>query len=121
LKVPASCKELALLVLQLAKTLQKTETLNAQNTLSLLETLDGFRRPERLQEGFEACAIAAQKTQDDTSSEHLLILQKALEHALALNPQELSASALSRGLKGTEIGQFIHHERLRTLVTLLEK
>jgi tRNA nucleotidyltransferase (CCA-adding enzyme) len=121
LKVPASCKELALLVLQLAKTLQKTETLNAQNTLSLLEALDGFRRPERLQEGFEACAIAAQNTKDDSSSEHLLILKKALECALALNPQELSASALSRGLKGTEIGQFIHDERLRAVGTLLEK
>jgi len=105
----------------LAKTLQKTETLNAQNTLSLLEALDGFRRPERLQEGFEACAIAAKNTQDHNSSQHLLILHKALEHALALNPQELSASALSRGLKGTEIGQFIHDERLRAVGTLLEK
>jgi len=121
LKVPASCKELALLVLQLAKTLQKTETLNAQNTLSILEALDGFRRPERLQEGFEACAIAAQNTKDDSSSEHLLILKKALECALALNLQELSASAMSRGLKGTEIGRFIHDERLRAVVTLLEK
>ena len=121
LKVPASCKELALLVLDLAKTLQNTETLNAQKTLSLIETLDGFRRPERLQEGFEACAIAAQNTQDDSSSKHLPNLKKALEHALALNPQELSASALSRGLKGTEIGQFIHLERLRAIDTLLEQ
>jgi hypothetical protein len=112
---------LALLVLDLAKTLQNTETLNAQKTLSLIETLDGFRRPERLQEGFEACAIAAQNTQDDSSSEHLLILKKALEHALALNPQELSASALSRGLKGSEIGQFIHLERLRAIDTMLEQ
>jgi tRNA nucleotidyltransferase (CCA-adding enzyme) len=121
LKAPASCKELALLVLQLAQTLQKTETLNAQNTLSFLEALDGFRRPQRLQEGFEACAIAAKNMHDDCSSEHLLFLKKSLECALALNLQELSASALSLGLKGTEIGQFIHDERLRALNTLLEK
>ena len=128
LKVPSHCKELSLLLLQLAQRLTSSTPLTPPGTLELMESLDGFRRPERLREGIIACTLAAKSTKDERTLERLQYLSRAQEALESLNSQalnsqalgtpNLSAQAQALGLKGPEIGQFIHEKRLLVLETL---
>ncbi len=115
LKASSSCKEMALLILQLATLLLDKTAFSAKEALAAIESLDGFRRSERLREGLAACTLAARCAEDTQTLAHLLALSKALACTQLLDPQDLSAKALSLGLKGPEIGQFIHNARLMAL------
>ncbi len=115
LKASSSCKEMALLILQLATLLLDKTAFSAKEALAAIESLDGFRRSERLREGLTACTLAARCAKDTQTLAHLLALSKALACTQLLDPQDLSAKALSLGLKGPEIGQFIHNARLMAL------
>ena len=115
LKASSSCKEMALLILQLATLLLDKTALSAKEALAAIESLDGFRRSERLREGLAACTLAARCAEDTQTLAHLLALAKALACTQLLDPQDLSAKALSLGLNGPEIGQFIHNARLMAL------
>ena len=115
LKAPSHCKEMCLFVIQLTKRLRKKISFTSQYALGTLEALDGFRRTDRFTDGLCACEIAAKSSKDESTLERLKLLSKALEALKALNPQELSSQALALGLKGPDIGHFIHDNRLQLL------
>ena len=119
LKASASSKEMGLLILQLASTLMHTSTITPRETLDTLESLDAFRRADRFKEGLFACTLGAQCSKDHQTLERLSSLSKAIARTEMLDPQELSAKALSMGLKGPEIGQYIHQARLSALENTL--
>lgn len=114
-KAPANCKELATLIHQLGNRVMEVAIIEPGVALELIESMDGFRRPERFQSGLSACTIAATTSKDIRSLSHLKGLSAALECTLHLDSQALSAQALAIGLKGPEIGQYLHDERLKAL------
>jgi tRNA nucleotidyltransferase (CCA-adding enzyme) len=119
LKVPTDCKDMALLMLQLTQKTFSMGTLNASNLLALIESLDGFRRAERLQCALNAALIASTSAAQAQCQQTLQVLTKALACTLTLNIKQLTAEALEQGRQGVEIGQLIHQARLDELVQLL--
>jgi tRNA nucleotidyltransferase (CCA-adding enzyme) len=119
LKVPTDCKDMAMLMLQLTQKTFSMGTLNASNSLALIESLDGFRRAERLQGALHAALMASKFAEQAQLQQTLKVLTQALACTLSLNIKQLTAEALEQGRQGVEIGQLIHQARLGALVQLL--
>jgi tRNA nucleotidyltransferase (CCA-adding enzyme) len=56
LKVPAECRDLALLVARFHGDIRRGRELRASTVLKLLESADALRRPQRFEQVLEACA-----------------------------------------------------------------
>jgi tRNA nucleotidyltransferase (CCA-adding enzyme) len=115
LKAPSSCKEIAVLVFELSQETLKIDSLHAAQALDLLERLDGFRRQERMHEAISTALLAAQETAHALHIQTLERLREAFDCTLNLNTKALTAAALQKGVKGSELGELIHQSRLEAL------
>jgi tRNA nucleotidyltransferase (CCA-adding enzyme) len=115
MKVPSSCKDMAILVFELSLQTLACESMSAVQALELLERWDGFRRPARIQEAISTAILAAQEASRAEHSKVLQRLKEALDCTLKLDTKALTAQALQAGLKGLELGEAIHQSRLKAL------
>jgi tRNA nucleotidyltransferase (CCA-adding enzyme) len=115
LKAPASCKEMANLVFELSIETLQHDTLHATQALEILERLDGFRRPQRIQEAIAAALLAAQQASLPQHAGTLARLMEALECTLKVDTKSITALALQKGQRGPELGESIHQSRLLAL------
>jgi tRNA nucleotidyltransferase (CCA-adding enzyme) len=91
LKVPADCRELALLAARHANTVLDAAELDPQSTLELLNTVDAWRRPERFG---ELLAASFAGVSDESASQARL--QRARAAAAAVD-----AGRIARASSGT--------------------
>lgn len=116
LAVPGACRDLARLVGRWHLHAHRALELRPFKVLELLERLDGFRRPDRVEEFLLACRAdrlgrAGQSLVDYPEAEYL---RRA--HAAAA---EVTASPfVEQGLTGEAIGQAITRERQRRIKAL---
>lgn len=104
-KAPNDYKELALLVTKNHSSYHQLNLQDAESVITLLETLDCFRRPERLK-GF---VIACQA--NNATTDGLARLQQALDIAKSVSAQPF----LDQGLEGKEIAKALHNARVAAL------
>jgi tRNA nucleotidyltransferase (CCA-adding enzyme) len=119
LKVSTGCKDMAILMLQLCQTELSVHTLNAAQTLELIESLDGLRRPDRLKGALEAALIASKFADHLQHQKALEMLTKALTFTLSVEIKPVTAAAVQNGIAGAQIGELIHQARLQALLNLL--
>ena len=117
LKVPADCRELALVMEREHAAVHTSAGLDAEATLALLERCDALRRPARFAELLQACACDAHSlprplAPPDTARGRLA---RALAHVLAVDTAEVAADAAARGLAGPAIGIAVRQARLAAL------
>jgi tRNA nucleotidyltransferase (CCA-adding enzyme) len=106
LKVPADCRDLALLASRHANAVLDASELDAEPLLELFDTVDAWRRPERFAE-LMAAAFAGEPDTADARSR----LERALKAAAGID-----AGAIARAAKGTaEIRGGIHAARLEAI------
>ena len=93
LRVPVALRELAVLVARHHATVANACELHAAALMALLSALDGLRRPERLAEVLEVCALAAGTTSECYAPSHLL--QRLNTVCRAVRPDPALAGAAS--------------------------
>ena len=111
-RVPNAYRELAILTaLHYTKAL-RAETLSADALLTLLSTLDVFRRPERFELFLTSCEAIAQST-EKTLNKQLLV-------AAALTAKAVDVQALIKeGLEGQALAEKLKEQRQAALAKMI--
>lgn len=107
LKAPNDCIAMARLVEAMAPVLAPGQSLDAETILTLLDTADAWRRPERFAILVDTlgCVLL------DDSEQKIAHLRKALDAANTVDAQSLMAE----GISGKALGEAIRNERLRRI------
>jgi tRNA nucleotidyltransferase (CCA-adding enzyme) len=109
-RLPKEYTELANLVHAHHQEVHSAPTLSAEQLITLLEQLDAFRRPERLEPFLTAC----QAINLETSSAPSARLRLAHETAT-----KITAAQIPQGLIGQAIRQAIHEARVSILAQII--
>jgi len=118
LRVPRDFRELALLVTRYHGLYHRDEELRPGTVLELLEKLDAFRRPQRLELFLLACEADSRGRPGYEEQEFAQpgLLRRAYHGATTVNPREV----VERGFSGSKVGEEVHRLRVaairRTLV-----
>jgi tRNA nucleotidyltransferase (CCA-adding enzyme) len=126
LKVPRHLLELAQLTHNLTEFAQAApENPTAETLLTLLESSDAFRRPERFMNGLKAlrCQISAlEKIGAPAINDPTTVLQKAFEAAKAVSGKTIQAHYAATGTpapKGKAMGEVISAQRAKMISNAL--
>ncbi len=116
LRIPKATKELALLVTAQHGRVHVANEMRAANLLDLIESLDGLRRPERMNDALLACHADARGR---LGFEHCDYPQAArVQAAAALARQVSPAPFVAEGLNGQAMKTALHQARVRALAAL---
>lgn len=117
LRVPADCRELALLDAREHSNIHRSMDLRAPALWRLLVRCDALRRPARFADLLLACECDARGRlgHEDQPYPQRSRLLRALELASSVDSAQVSADAMARGLKGPAVGDFIAKARIAAL------
>ena len=112
-RVPAACKELALVVAAEHGHIHQSLGFGAAASLRLLQRCDALRRPERFEHVLLACECDARGRTglEDRDYPQSQRLREALRAALSVDTAALAQEAHSLGLKGVGVAQHIDAAR----------
>jgi tRNA nucleotidyltransferase (CCA-adding enzyme) len=113
-RVPNACRDLAAMALRHRKQAQTADTLPAAQLLELLNSLDAFRRPERLGQFLLVCEADARAAERDFHGKYL---PAALAAAQAVRAGDLQ----QQGLSGREIGVALQQKRIAAIADALSQ
>ena len=112
LRISKSYTQLAELFIRYGEKVHSVMSLSAEQQLSLLESLDALRRPERLESLLSLCqshwCLGHPGVSSYPQSEYL---DAAIEKVKSINAQELR----DQGLSGKEIAEALHKKRIIAL------
>ena len=111
LAVPNRFKDAAQLVLQQQKVLRQSTALSHEQLFELLESIDYWRRPERLAQLLELRRALGHPVADHSR------IEAAAAAARQLNAQQLVAE----GLQGREIGEALTRKRRELFINVLTR
>ncbi|MBU0916502.1 multifunctional CCA addition/repair protein [Aquabacterium parvum] len=117
LRVPNDCRELADVVAREHGNIHRSDDLNAEALLRLLERCDAIRKPQRFDDVLLACECDARGRLGWTERPYPQAerLRRALRAALSVDTSELSAAALAQGKQGKDIGRVIQQARTQAI------
>jgi tRNA nucleotidyltransferase (CCA-adding enzyme) len=120
-RVPADCKDLAVIVAKEHGNIHRSAALNAASVMRLLERCDAIRKPQRFYEALQACECDARGRlgKQGDAYPQAARLAKALQAALAVATEPIAALAIKQGANGPKIGQMIAQERVRAIAAVL--
>ncbi len=121
LRVPADCKDLAVIVAKEHGNIHRSAALNAAAVMRLLERCDAIRKPQRFHQALQACECDARGRlgKQDDAYPQAVRLAVALQAALEVATEPIAASAMEQGAKGPKIGEMIARERVRAIAAVL--
>jgi tRNA nucleotidyltransferase (CCA-adding enzyme) len=119
LKVPAACKELAVMVCREHTNIHRAMELNASSIVNLFKRTDAFRRPERFKSMLRACEMDAKGRLGFHDREypqfgHML---RALKAAMSINVGEIVAKNTDKAY----LAEQIHGARTRAIKAMLRE
>ena len=119
LRVPRDYRELAELVARYHLHFHRAKELRANTILKLIQSLDGFRRPERFAMFLLACEADARGRPgyENRVMEQPQILQRAYAAANSINVQDVVAL----GLKGDAIASELQQRRIKAIKQALHQ
>ena len=123
LRAPTEVRDLARIVAREHGLIPRAHELRPKTLLSLLERMDAFRRPTRLDEVLAACEADARgrlgfEHRDYPQSERM---RTAFRAALAVDAGAVASAAVARGLGGEAIGQQVHEARRQAIARALNE
>jgi tRNA nucleotidyltransferase (CCA-adding enzyme) len=123
LRAPSEVRDLARIVAREHGLIPRAAELRPKTLLTLLERMDAFRRPARLDEVLAACEADARgrlgfEHRDYPQSERM---RTALKAALGVDAGAVAAAAVASGLRGDAIGQRVHEARCRAIAHALNE
>ncbi|MDI9233905.1 multifunctional CCA addition/repair protein [Limnohabitans lacus] len=120
LRVPSDCKELAEVVAREHGNIHRSDDLNAEALMRLLERCDAIRQPERFARVLQACECDARGRLGfaDAAYSQASRLLKAQQAALSIETAPIAQAAAQAGLKGPQIGDRITQARVQAIRNL---
>ncbi len=117
LRVPTDCAELAQVVAREHGNIHRSESLNAQATLRLLERCDAFRKSARFGDILLACECDARGRLglQDQPYPQAARLAAALASAQSIATHLIAANAQAAGASGPKIGEMIARARVQAI------
>jgi tRNA nucleotidyltransferase (CCA-adding enzyme) len=117
LRVPSDCKELAEVVAREHGNIHRSDDLNAEALMRLLERCDAIRQPERFARVLQACECDARGRLGfaDAAYSQASRLLKAQQAALSIETAPIAQAAAQAGLKGPQIGDRITQARVQAI------
>jgi tRNA nucleotidyltransferase (CCA-adding enzyme) len=109
-KVPAACRELAVLVTRFQTLVHRAEELTVTRLVKLLEQVDGFRRPQRFEEFLQTCEAVARGRlgMADSPYPQSEVMRRSLAAARAVDTGAIAEKLVQKAL----IPQHIHAARV---------
>ncbi len=117
LRAPHQCRDLALLAARERAAIDHSDGLDATAVVALLERSDALRKPARLRELLQLCAIAAD-ARGDGAYPALPRLQAALSAAQSVPTDAIARRVMAEGKAGPEVGAAIHAARIDAVAAL---
>jgi tRNA nucleotidyltransferase (CCA-adding enzyme) len=116
LRVPNACRELGRLVARHHLLCHRLRELTPRRVVTLLEALDGFRKPERVERFALACEADARGRTgfEDADYPQARLLRQAFETASAIQARPF----VDQGLRGPAIADAVHAARVRAVAEL---
>jgi len=117
LRVPRDYRDLALIVTKHHGVYHRAEELRPATLLEVLETIDAFRRPERLEQYLLACE-ADSRGRPGFEEQHFTqpgIFRQAYHAAMQVHPKEV----VERGFSGKQVGDEVHRLRVEAIREVL--
>jgi len=117
LRVPRDYRDLALIVTKHHGVYHRAEELRPATLLDVLESIDAFRRPERLEHYLLACE-ADSRGRPGFEDRHFAqpgIFRQAYHAAMQVNPREV----VERGFTGKQVGDEVHRLRVEAIRKVL--
>ncbi len=117
LRIPRDYRDLALIVTQHHGVYHRAEELRPGTLLEVLERIDAFRRPERLEHYLLACE-ADSRGRPGFEERHFSqpgIFRTAYHAATQVNPREV----VERGFTGKQVGEELHRLRVESIKSAL--
>jgi len=114
LRVPADCRDLAMLAARWHGLVHRAQELRPRTILELLERCDAFRRPERFRELLVACE-ADHRGRGGGLGEHPYPQAELLRDSQARAAGVALAESEREGLSGEKIGELLRRRRLAAL------
>ena len=123
LRVPADCRDLALLAAREYREVLGSGALDANGLLRLLERCDALRKPARFGDFLLACECLWRglEGQPDASFAQRENLLSALQAAQSVATASVAAHAHSTGANGQKIGEMIFDARVQALALWLAR
>lgn len=117
LRVPAECRRLAMLVGELHLKVHRAPEMSAAKIVDLLERIDAFRRPERLEPFLAACEAdwRGRAGLEDRTYPQADRVRLALKVAAAVEARAF----VERGLRGEAIARALREERVARVTEAL--
>ncbi len=118
LRVPRDFREAALLVTRHHGVYHRAEELRPGTLLKVLETIDAFRRPERLERFLLACE-ADSRGRPGFETQHFpqpAIFRQAYHAASQVNSKDIVAE----GISGKQVGEALHRRRITAIKAALK-
>jgi tRNA nucleotidyltransferase (CCA-adding enzyme) len=117
LRVPAECRDLALLVARYHGDVHRALELRPDTILRMLQSTDAFRRPERFEQFLQACEadFRGRPGYEDKPFPSVAHLQQALSVAQGVDGAELAKSTLP-----DKMGEVMTVARLRALASFCQ-
>lgn len=118
LRVPRDYRDLAVLVTQHHGVYHRAEELRPSTLLELLERIDAFRRPERLEQYLLACE-ADSRGRPGFEDQHFPqpgIIRQAYHAAVQVSAKE----AVEQGFSGKQVGEEVHRLRVGAIKAALK-
>ncbi len=112
LRVPGECRDLAVLAVRYHGDVHKAASLPAEKLVTLLESLDAFRRPQRFAALLEVCLADARGRTGHAAGDYP---QKARLMAALDSARTGDAAASAAQAGSAEVAQQIHAARVRQL------
>lgn len=115
LKVPNSCRDLAILVTREHLNAHRALELRPETVLRLLERLDAFRRPERVEQFMQACEADARGRTgfEDRDYPQAAYLAAMFDAASSVSTREIAEA----GYQGPAFGQELSRRRKQAIET----
>jgi tRNA nucleotidyltransferase (CCA-adding enzyme) len=113
LRVPRDYRDLALIVTRHHGVYHRAEELRPGTLLEVLERIDAFRRPERLEQFLLACE-ADSRGRPGFETQHFAqpgIFRSAYHAAIQVNPREV----VEKGFSGKKVGEEMHRLRIEAI------
>ena len=117
LRAPNQCRDLALLAARERDAIDHSDGLDATAVVALLERCDGLRKPARLHELLQLCAIAA-AARGDAAYPPLPRLRAALSAAQSVPTDAIARHVMADGKAGPAVGAAIHAARIDAVAAM---
>jgi len=121
LRVPSACRDLAMLAVRVGADLESLEPTNSEALCDFIESVDGFRQPQRFGRLTEVLGLLSTVSPRlDNAGRAMNAVRLAYLAASRLDAKSVARAASLAGLSGPAVGQAIRRARIELIAAVVD-